>query len=145
MEFNQQELEHLLNCLNYYYNMNSDQKAYMIDINSQLCRKIETEMNEAIRNGHAWSKDNTCVTYDPTNNMSAEVFLHGNHIATVTDNDLTLYSGGGWFTNTTKSRLNALIQEFSFKGGIFQKNFNWYVQMFKTVTPFHEGITLPII
>ena len=48
-------------------------------------RKIEIEMNEAIRNGHAWSKDNTCVTYDPTNNMSAEVFLHGNHIATVTD------------------------------------------------------------
>ena len=51
-------------------------------------RKIETEMNEAIRNGHAWSKDNTCITYDPTNNMSAEVYLHGNHIATVTDNDL---------------------------------------------------------
>ena len=47
-------------------------------------RQIETQMNEAIRNGHAWSKDNTCVTYDPTNNMSAEVYLHGNHIATVT-------------------------------------------------------------
>ena len=84
-------------------------------------RKIELEMNEAIRNGHAWSKDNTCITYDPTNNMSAEVYLHGNHIATVTDTDLTLYSGGGWFTNTTKSRLNALIQEFSFKGGIFKR------------------------
>ena len=108
-------------------------------------RLIEQQMNEAIRNGHAWSKDNTCITYDPTNNMSAEVYLHGNHIATVTDNDLTLYSGGGWFTNTTKSRLNALIQEFSFKGGIFQKNFNWYVNMFKTVTPFHEGITLPVV
>ena len=41
------------------------------------------------RSKWSWSKDNTCVTYDPTNNMSAEVFLHGNHIATVTDNDLT--------------------------------------------------------
>ena len=46
MEFNQQELEHLLNCLNYYYNMNSDNKAYMIDINSQLCRKIDEELTE---------------------------------------------------------------------------------------------------
>ena len=108
-------------------------------------RKIETEMNQAIRNGHAWSKDNTCVTYDPTNNMSAEVFLHGNHIATITDTDLTLYAGGAWFTNTTKSRLNALIQEFSFKGGIFQKNFNWDVRMFKTVTPFHDGLVLPVV
>ena len=44
MEFNQQELEHLLNCLNYYYNMNSDQKAYMIDINCQLCRKIDAQL-----------------------------------------------------------------------------------------------------
>ena len=44
MEFNQQELEHLLNCLNYYYNMNSDQKAYMIDINCQLCRKIDEQL-----------------------------------------------------------------------------------------------------
>ena len=44
MEFNQQELEHLLNCLNYYYNMNSDQKAYMIDINSPLCRKIDEQL-----------------------------------------------------------------------------------------------------
>ena len=110
-------------------------------------RKIEETMNQMIRNGVAWSSGNTCITYDPTNNMSAEVYLHGNHIATVTDTDLTLYSGGGWFTNTTKSRLNALINEFSepISNGIFQKNFNWYVRMFKTVTPFHEGITLPII
>ena len=108
-------------------------------------RKIEETMNQMIRNGVAWSSGNTCITYDPTNNMSAEVFLHGNHIATVSDDALTLYSGGGWFTNTTKSRLNALIQEFSFKGAIFQKNFNWYVKMFKTVTPFHDGITLPVV
>ena len=88
-------------------------------------------MNEAIRNGHAWSKDNTCVTYDPTNKMSAEVFLHGNHIATVTDDSLKLYSGGGWFTNTTKSRLNALCTEFCIAGEcVFQKDFLWYVRKF---------------
>ena len=109
-------------------------------------RKIETEMNQAIRNGHAWSKDNTCITYDPTNNMSAEVYLHGNHIATVSDDALTLYSGGGWFTPTTKSRLNALMLEFGFKGSnIFLKNFNWYVRAFGNVTPFVDGISIPIV
>ena len=110
-------------------------------------RKIELEMNEAIRNGHAWSKDNTCVTYDPTNKMSAEVFLHGNHIATVTDDSLKLYSGGGWFTNTTKSRLNALINEFCEprSNGIFQKNWNWYVRSFNTIVPFHDGISIPVM
>ena len=106
-------------------------------------RKIERDMNRAIRTGRNFSSSNTTVKHGWDN--EADVYLHGNHIATVTDNDLTLYSGGGWLTNTTKSRLNALIEEFSFKGAIFQKNFNWYVRMFKTVTPFHEGITLPII
>ena len=101
-------------------------------------------MNHAIRNKIAWSKNNSCTTFDNTIE-NCFVYLHGNHIATITDTDLTLYSGGGWFTNTTKSRLNALIQEFSFKGGIFQKNFNWYVQMFKTVTPFHDGLVLPVV
>ncbi len=90
-------------------------------------------MNEAIRNGHAWSKDNTCVTYDPTN--------------TVTDDSLKLYSGGGWFTPTTKSRLNALINEFCEprSNGIFQKNWNWYVRAFNTIVPFHDGITIPVV
>jgi len=44
MEFNQQELEHLWNCLNYYYNMNSDKKAYMIDINSSLSKRIYEQL-----------------------------------------------------------------------------------------------------
>ena len=109
-------------------------------------RQIETQMNQAIRNGHAWSKDNTCITYDPTNNMSAEVFLHGNHIATVTDDALTLFDGG-WQSNTTKSRLNALINEFcdGTKTGVFQKNWTWFVKAFGITTVFHNGISIPLL
>ena len=104
-------------------------------------RKIETEMNEAIRNGHAWSKDNTCVTYDPTNNMSAEVYLHGNHIATYNYalKELELYDGG-WQSNTTKSRLNALCNEFATGFNVFQKNWNWFISDFQGVAkPFFDG------
>ena len=110
-------------------------------------RKIETDMNRAIRAGRNFSSSNTMVKIECNiHGEQSKVFLHGNHIATVTDKDLTLYSGGGWFTNTTKSRLNALIQEFGFKGSnIFQKNFNWYVRAFNTVTPFVDGISIPIV
>ena len=114
-----------------------------IESNPSIMRKIETEMNQAIRNGHAWSKDNTCITYDPTNNMSAEVFLHGNHIATYnyTLKELELYDGG-WQSNTTKSRLNALCYEFATGFGVFQKNWNWFVGDFqnKTIKPFCDGM-----
>ena len=102
------------------------------------------QMNTAIRNRVNWSGGNTTVMIDPENADQATVYLHGNRIAQVCSEFVAIFDGG-WQSNTTKSRLNALIQEFSFKGGIFQKNFNWYVQMFKTVTPFHEGITLPLI
>ncbi len=81
-------------------------------------RLIETKMNKAIRRGGNFSNGNTSVqtvSYLDSQDVCREeskVFLHGNHIATVSDDALTLYSGGGWFTPTTKSRLNALIQEF---------------------------------
>ena len=44
-------------------------------------RKIETEMNNAVRNKIAWSKGNTVTTFDNTIE-NCFVYLHGNHIAT---------------------------------------------------------------
>ena len=53
----------------------------------------------------------------------------------------------GRFTPTTKSRLNALINEFCEprSNGIFQKNWNWYVRAFNTIVPFHDGISIPVV
>ena len=44
-------------------------------------RKIEKEMNNAVKNKIAWSKSNTCTTFDSTIE-NCFVYLHGNHIAT---------------------------------------------------------------
>lgn len=92
-------------------------------------RKIEQQMCAAIHRGINWKSGNTAVTIDEETNTSS-VFLHGNLIATVTDNDMTVFDGG-WQSNTTKSRLNALCSEFCIAGeGIFQKNFKWFVHKF---------------
>ena len=43
---------------------------------------------------------------------------------------MTIYDGG-WQSNTTKSRLNALCDYFCVDGeGVFQKDFTWYVRKF---------------
>ena len=57
-----------------------------------------------------------------------EVFLHGNHIATLCkiSMDLRLFDGG-WQSNTTKSRLNALLDEFGGGDRVIQKDFTWYL------------------
>ena len=90
-------------------------------------RKIETQMIEAINNRKDWKSANTEVYVNDNN--CANVYLHGNLIAWVNkDNDLTVFDGG-WQTVTTKSRLNALCNEFCLRGEcIFQKDFVWYVR-----------------
>ena len=90
---------------------------------SKPIRKIEKLMNEAITTSKNWRMDNTEVV---TEGNVSTVFLHGGKIAEIGDNWLRLFDGGHR-TNTTKSRLNAIL---SVHGGgfdaIFQKNFEWF-------------------
>ena len=106
-------------------------------------RKIEKEMNNAVRNKIAWSKSNTLTTFS-SDLKECFIYLHGNHIATYnyTLKELELYDGG-WQSNTTKSRLNALLFEFATGFSVFQKNWEWFVSDFQnTVVDFTDGITV---
>ena len=88
----------------------------------QTMRKIEQQMNKAILNRQDFKKDNTEVI---TISDCSFVYLHGNHIATVGD---TLdICDAGWQTVTTKSRLNALLNEFAEGCYLFQRNFDWFL------------------
>ena len=82
-------------------------------------------MNKAMRHFLPFSSGNTTVVQH-RNEM--EVFLHGNHIATVCkiSMDLRIFDGG-WQSNTTKSRLNALLDEFGGGDRVIQKDFVWYL------------------
>ena len=91
-------------------------------------RKIEQQMIQAIKDNKAWRSGNTEVTLG--SDGVSYVFLHGNLIAEVDDTSITVYDGG-WQSNTTKSRLNAICDTFCIAGeGIFQKNFEWFVHKF---------------
>tara|TARA_Y100000401_G_C8227631_1_gene176524 strand:- start:231 stop:548 length:318 start_codon:yes stop_codon:yes gene_type:complete len=103
-------------------------------------RKIERQMNNAIRTGRNFSSANTSVNHD---SEGANVFLHGNHIATVKDNSILLFDGG-WQSNTTKSRLNALCYEFSYGARVFQKNFEWFVGYKNVSEDFVNGFELAL-
>ena len=97
--------------------------------NSPNMRKIEKQMCAAVQSNKDWQSGNTSVHFDPETGVSI-VRLHGNKIAEVSDNDMTIFDGG-WQTTTTKSRLNALCDYFCVDGeGVFQKDFQWYVNKF---------------
>ena len=89
-------------------------------------RKIERLMNNAITEGVDFKLANTEV--QNIDGVSF-VFLHGNKIAEVGDNFIRLFDGG-WQSNTTKSRLNAILHEHGMPGeGIFQKKFEWFINL----------------
>ena len=93
----------------------------------QTMRKIEQQMNEAILNRKDFFKGNTSVEnyITETGAREAIVKLHGNHIATI--GDTLQICDAGWQTVTTKSRLNALCNEFAEGCYVFQKNFDWFL------------------
>ena len=93
----------------------------------QTMRKVEQQMNEAILNRKDFFKGNTSVEnyITETGAREAIVKLHGNHIATV--GETLQICDAGWQTVTTKSRLNALCNEFAYGCYVFQKNYDWFL------------------
>ena len=105
-------------------------------------RKIEQQMNRAISNKTDWSSSNTRVEFNDSTNCS-NVFLHGHNIATVDHaTNAVKLSSCGWQTNTTKSRLNAILSEVKYGCSVFQKNFDWFVSFNNQTTLFRDGMIL---
>jgi hypothetical protein len=97
-------------------------------------------MNRAIIDCTDWKNANTEVTYSPERDASY-VMLHGHHIATIGDTFIELYTCG-YKTQTTKARLNAILQEHGNGDYIFQKNYEWFINTNGQTIPFTEGMIL---
>ena len=105
-------------------------------------RKLERQMNFAISNKGDWSSSNTRVEFNNNTNCSS-VFLHGHRIATVChETKAVKVDSCGWQTNTTKSRLNAILSEVKFGCSVFQKNWNWFVSFRGQTQDFVDGMIL---
>ena len=99
-------------------------------------------MNFAISNKGNWSSSNTRVEYNENSNCSS-VYLHGHQIATVDHNTNSVkLDSCGYETVTTKSRLNAILEEVKYGAKVFQKNFVWFVGYNKQTLMFWDGMIL---
>ncbi len=85
-------------------------------------RKITEQSINAFLNKGKLNKQNMSVFFDRYDNTS-RMLLHNNCIATYDhDNKRISISNCGWFSNTTKERLNGLPNV-----NIQQKNFVWFL------------------
>lgn len=97
-------------------------------------RKITENAVNAFILRKSLSSGNTTVH---VKNNSVSCFLHGNKIATLTRNRLSV-SSCGWETPTTKERLNGILKAFNLPH-IIQKDFTGYFsdgKLFKNNTTF---------
>jgi hypothetical protein len=103
-------------------------------------RKIERLMNAAITAGKDFKMDNTEVV--ACSNVT-DVFLHGNLIARIGETWLELFDGG-YQSNTTKSRLNAILTEHGIGDErVFQQKGQWFFSSkdYGTI-PFFSGMRI---
>ena len=105
-------------------------------------RKLERQMNFAVSNKGNWAGSNTQVIYNENTNCS-QVYLHGHQIATFCHETRAIkLNSCGYETVTTKSRLNALLEEVKYGCRVFQKNFNWVVRYNGQTKDFFDGMIL---
>ena len=105
-------------------------------------RKLERQMNFAVSNKGNWSGSNTQVNYNSNTNCSS-IYLHGHQIATVDHNlKAVKLSSCGYQTVTTKSRLNAILDEVKYGARVFQRNWTWFVSYNNTTQTFDNGMIL---
>mgnify|MGYP001808837462 CR=1 FL=1 len=99
-------------------------------------RKIEQQMNEAVVNKNDWSNSNE-------NTNCSTVVLHRTAIAVYDHNTQALkLNTGGWYSVTTKSRLNAILQELITGASVFQRDFNWFLSYNNQTHDFMDGMIL---
>ena len=105
-------------------------------------RQIEQQMNFALTHKGNFSKSNTRVEYNENTNCST-VVLHRTAIATYCHNTQALkLNTGGWHSVTTKSRLNAILQELIAGARVFQKNFDWHLSYNNQTVDFWDNMIL---
>ena len=105
-------------------------------------RKIEQQMNRALVSKKNWPGSNTTVSYNENTNCS-QVLLHGHQIASYDHNTNAIkLDSCGYETVTTKSRLNALLDEVMYGAKVFQRNWTWFVSYNNQTESFVDGMIL---
>ncbi len=69
------------------------------------------------------------------------VTYHGTAVVIFNSEEISLDSGG-WRTSTTKNRMNQASNQFNLGFGVFQKNFEWFVDFNGETLEFKDGMVL---
>ena len=58
------------------------------------------------------------------------------------DHQEIILNNGGWYTKTTKDRINQTSNQFGLGYRVFQKNFDWFVEHQGKIIPYNNNLRL---
>jgi len=67
------------------------------------------------------------------------VVYHNTEVVKATPKTITLDTGG-WFTATTKTRMNQASNQYNLGYYVFQKNYDWFVKYKGRTIPFKKDV-----
>lgn len=71
----------------------------------------------------------TATTVKRGQDGSLRVTYHNTDVVSVTPGGIITLDTGGWFTVTTKTRMNQAASQFGLRYIVEQKNFEWFVRL----------------
>ena len=72
------------------------------------------------------------------------VTYHNTVVVKVTNNRYVTLNTGGWYTNTTKTRMNQASNQYGLRYSVYQVDFTWYVSIGDDIEPYYDGIVIDI-
>jgi hypothetical protein len=76
-----------------------------------------------------------------TEDSYTRVRYHSTEVVKFNEKEIILNSGG-WWTNTTKTRINQAAATFALGISVFQKDFEWFVRTNNGVVMFVDGMVI---
>lgn len=73
-----------------------------------------------------------------TENSITKVCYHNTIVVSFDYNKIKLNTGG-WFSNTTKTRMNQTSNQFGLGFRVYQKNYDWYVEYNNKIYSFEQN------
>jgi len=67
------------------------------------------------------------------------IIYHSTSVVAFNDNEIILDTGG-WYTKTTKERMNEASRTFNLGFSVYQKNYQWFIDYQGQTIPFDNSV-----
>ena len=86
----------------------------------------------------------THKTTQQVKDNTLSVVYHNTEVVKVINNEQVILNNGGFYTATTKRRMNQASLQYNLGFSVYQSDFTWYVRIGNDIEEYYNGIVIDI-